>query len=104
MEKAKNFIGLAARAGRVAVGSQAVEQAIRSTNAQLVIIDSLSSTNSQKKYMDMCRYYRVSWYLMENPCQLAGKPGRMCLAILDKGLAIQVEKEILREQNSGGRG
>ena len=104
MEKAKSFIGLAARAGRIAVGAQAVETAVRGGNACLVILDSLSSDNSQKKYMDMCRHYQVSCYLMEDPCQVAGKPGRMCIAVCDAGLAEQIEKELLREQNSGGRG
>ncbi len=104
MEKAKQYIGLAAKARRAVVGAQAVESAVHARKAKLLIVDSNCSQNTQKKYADMCETYQVPWYLMENPCLMAGKPGRMCVAICDTGLAEQIEKEILREQISGGKG
>ena len=104
MDKAKQYIGLAAKARRAVVGAQAVESSIKAGKAQLVIVDSNSSQNTQKKYADMCKTYRVNWCLMDNPCLMAGKPGRMCVAICDASLAEQIQKEILREHNSGGKG
>ena len=105
MEKINNYIGLAARARRIAVGAQAVETAVRNGSARIVFVDKSSSENSQKKYMDMCRHYRISCYVTVDPCFAAGKPGRKCLAICDAGFAQQIEKNIMSSTHvSGGRG
>ena len=106
MEKAKQYIGLAARAGRVVAGAQAVEMAVRNHKAYLVILDCSSSANTKKKWEDLCRSNGIKLCHMQDPCRMAGKPGRMCIAVSDAGLAKQIEKQmqIQTEQDSGGRG
>jgi ribosomal protein L7Ae-like RNA K-turn-binding protein len=101
MKKVEAYIGMAARAGRMSVGAQAVEHAVRSGAARLVIVDSDSSPNSQKKYMDMCRHHRTPCVLMEAPGRAAGKPDRMCLAVHDAKLAKQIEILVQQEQIRG---
>jgi ribosomal protein L7Ae-like RNA K-turn-binding protein len=102
MEKAKQYIGFAAKAGRVACGAQAVESALRSHKAKLVVVDSAGSPNAKKKYMELCQIYGVPYYVMDDPCSMAGRYGRICLAVCDDKLAETIENEMLRE-SSGGR-
>ncbi len=102
--RAHNLIGLAARGRRLVVGALAVEKAVKGGRAKLVIVDCESAMNTQKQYTDLCRYYKVPMALLQAPCQAAGKPGRMCLAILDQGLAEQIEKALYGDPTTGGKG
>ena len=99
--KAYNLIGLCARARRLVVGAQAVEQAIRSHTAFLVIVDLCSADNTKKQYNDLCAHHGVRIRYLQEPCQAAGKPGRMAMAILDRGFAEAIEKEFNRGTNRG---
>ena len=99
--KAYNLIGLCARARRLVVGAQAVEQAIRNQKAHLVIIDQHCAKNTQKQYNDLCTRYSVRIVYLPQPCQAAGKPGRMAMAIIDPGFAEAIENELNRESNRG---
>lgn len=102
--KAHNLIGLAARGRRLVLGALAVEKAVKGGQAKLVVVDCESSMNTQKQYTDLCRYHKVPMVLLQAPCQAAGKPGRMCLAVLDKGLAEQIEIALHGDQTTGGKG
>ena len=88
-DRAKNLIGLAQKAGRVASGEFACEKAIRSGQAQLVIIAEDASANTKKKFTDKAAYYEVPALFFESRASLGaiiGKGERACLAILDAGL------------------
>jgi ribosomal protein L7Ae-like RNA K-turn-binding protein len=104
MDKARGYIGLCARANRIAVGAHGVEAAIRGKTARLVVLDETAAENTKKKYTQMCRHYAVPMASMADPCGAAGKSGRVCIAILDSNLAKQIENSIQLEQIAGGKG
>ena len=57
------MLGLAMKAGKVSSGEFATEQAVKSGSAYLVILAETASANTQKKFRNMCAYYKV-------PCSL----------------------------------
>jgi ribosomal protein L7Ae-like RNA K-turn-binding protein len=63
--KFHNFIGLARRAGKVVLGSEAIEDAIRSKKALLVIVAADAAKGTAKRLMDKCKSYNV-------PCMVFG--------------------------------
>ena len=87
------MIGIAMRAGKCALGAYAVENAIKSGTACLVIADDTMSNGSYKKYQDMCRYANIELITANAPCRAAGKPDRMCLAITDRNFAENILKK-----------
>ena len=99
--KAYNLIGLCARARRLVIGAQAVEQAVRNHRAHLVIVDVHSADNTKKQYDNLCAYHGVHVRYLQAPCQAAGKPGGMAMAILDQGFAQAIEKEFNCGTNRG---
>lgn len=64
------FLGLAARAGKIVYGTQAVDQAIKRRKAKLVILDNGASHNTKKEIMDACAYYHVNRILLEESGEL----------------------------------
>ncbi|NLI60994.1 MAG: 50S ribosomal protein L7ae [Clostridiales bacterium] len=80
------LIGLAKRAGRLVSGSYAVEKAIKSGKAQLVILSHEASSNTIKKFLDMCKYRGIDIIRFgdrQDLGQSIGKPERIVLAIID---------------------
>lgn len=63
--KGLSMLGLAMKAGKVSSGEFATEQAVKSGSAYLVILAETASANTQKKFRNMCAYYKV-------PCILLG--------------------------------
>ncbi|MFR5869064.1 MAG: L7Ae/L30e/S12e/Gadd45 family ribosomal protein [Acutalibacteraceae bacterium] len=57
----KTMIGFAARAGQCALGATAVEAAIRSKKAKLVLLDKESTENTKKNYQNLCRHYKIPY-------------------------------------------
>lgn len=87
------MIGIAMRAGKCVLGAYAVENAIRSGAACLVIADETISQGSFKKYQDMCRHANIELITANAPCRAAGKADRMCLAITDRRIAENILKK-----------
>ncbi|MFR4250452.1 MAG: L7Ae/L30e/S12e/Gadd45 family ribosomal protein [Christensenellales bacterium] len=88
----KTMIGFAARAGQCALGATAVEAAIRSKKAKLVLLDKESTENTKKNYQNLCRHYKIPYVECTDPGSAAGKPGRLSLAILRQDFAEQILK------------
>ncbi|MCL6632015.1 MAG: ribosomal L7Ae/L30e/S12e/Gadd45 family protein [Alicyclobacillus herbarius] len=57
--RALSWLGLALRAGRIRVGSEAVFSAIRSGQAKLVVLAGDAGSNLAKKVADKCAFYQV---------------------------------------------
>ena len=91
-EKILRFIGLAMRAGKVVSGFDAVVSAVRSGNAELLIISQDISANTLNKLMDKIAECdaSVEAYGFSRAGDLGdaiGRPDRAVLAITDKGFA-----------------
>ncbi len=89
-KKAISAIGLSMKAGKLASGGFAVEQAVREEKAALVIIAEDCSGNTGKKFRNMCKWHKteiVSFLSKEELGRAVGKDYRSCAAVLDEGLA-----------------
>ncbi len=54
-----NFLGLARRSGNLILGGNLNENVVKRRNLKLLIIASDASSNTEKKFTDMCTYSSV---------------------------------------------
>ncbi|GIQ68600.1 hypothetical protein XYCOK13_14240 [Xylanibacillus composti] len=90
-------VGLAMRAGALALGEEGVMKAVRSGKAKLVLLASDASANTAKKAEDKCRYYEVPIVRSFSREQLGagtGKGERVLLAVTDDGLAGLIRRHL----------
>jgi ribosomal protein L7Ae-like RNA K-turn-binding protein len=96
-KKICNLLGLATKAGNVVSGEFSTEKAVKEHKAALVIVADDASDNTKKMFTNMCTYYKVSIYFFGDKNDLGhaiGKEFRASLAVLDKGLADAIEKQL----------
>lgn len=89
-DKILSYLGIAKKGGHVKSGAFMTEEAIKSNMAHLVIIADDASSNTRKKFEDMCRNYEVPCRIYADSDRLGHSMGnefRMCLAITDEGLS-----------------
>ena len=89
-QRVYGMIGLAARAGKLASGSDAVIVAIRSGNVELLIITKDISRNSLEKILKNTGSKEITCYSFGTSEELGyalGKPDRTVAAITDKSFA-----------------
>ena len=101
-DKVLSLIGLAMKAGRCTSGEMMTESETKSGRARLVIIASDASENTKKKFRDMCEFYKVPICFYGDKDTLGhamGKEFRASLAILDKGFADGIRKELKNRED-----
>lgn len=90
-------LGLAQKAGRIASGEFAVEKAVKSHLAYLVIVASDASDNTKKKMRNMTTFYETPLYYYASKEELGrciGKEYRSMAAVLDRGFAESIKKQL----------
>lgn len=95
--KALSMLGIATKAGKVVTGEFSTEKAVKEGRACLVIVAGDASDNTKKKFQNMCNYYHVTIKMFSDKNELGracGKEFRASLAVIDEGLAGEVEKRI----------
>ncbi len=100
--KALSMLSIAAKAGKVVSGGFMTEKAIAEGSARFVIIAEDASANTQKKFTNKCKYYRVPYAIFSNSDKLGkfvGKQDRTTIAVTDEGLANQISSRILCSEN-----
>jgi ribosomal protein L7Ae-like RNA K-turn-binding protein len=107
-KKAFNLIGIATKSGNTASGEFSTEKAVKEHKAALVIVAEDASDNTKKKFTNMCTYYEVPIFFFGEKDDLGhamGKEFRASLAVLDKGLANAIEKELkmIQDRNGGSK-
>jgi len=83
-----SLLGLAQKAGKIASGEVAVEYAVRSGKARLVLVAADASDNTKKSYRDLSAYYGVACYeglSKDEFGHATGKPPRAAIAVTDAG-------------------
>ena len=90
MRKALSMLGICARAGKLAYGEPATVAAVRSRKAYAVVLDATVGPNTRKSVTNACNTHSVQLFNVEGLGEAIGKPGRMAIAILDRGLARRV--------------
>jgi ribosomal protein L7Ae-like RNA K-turn-binding protein len=96
-KKAFNLLGIATKSGNIASGEFSTEKAVKEHKAALVIVAEDASDNTKKMFTNMCTYYKVPIFFFGEKNDLGhamGKEFRASLAVLDRGLANAIEKEL----------
>lgn len=104
MQKVFGLIGLAKRAGRLALGEDAVKDSIRFGKSRLVIIAEDASDNTRKSITDSCKYYNVKYYITATKDTLGhavGNSFNAAVSVLDDGFAKNIEKYLQANLNGG---
>ena len=78
-----SMLGIAMRAGALALGESGADKAIVAGEAGLVLVDAGASDNTRKRFADSCAYYGAPMLLTaKGRLGIAiGKPGRMSAAV-----------------------
>lgn len=87
------MLGLAARAGRLNVGSDAVLASIRAGKARLVLLATDAGSNSEKKFRDKCAFYHIPLAQVFDRDQMGRACGRshsVAVAVTDPGFAVKI--------------
>ena len=87
------MLGLAMKAGKVSSGEFATEQAVKSGSAYLVILAETASANTQKKFRNMCAYYKVamhSFWGQRAAGRAIGREYRSSLAVCEAHFAEKI--------------
>lgn len=95
--KVLSLLSLAARGRNLVSGEFAVESAVKSGKAFLVVIGTDVSENTDKMFSNMCEFYEVPLFRFETKETLGravGKELRASLAVTDEGLANAVIKQL----------
>ena len=99
------MISLARRAGKIAAGGLAAEQAVKARKASLVIIATDASERSKKDYRAMCEYRHIPYLecgSMEELGHNVGDGFHAVLAVTDRGFAEQIRKLSENENHAEG--
>lgn len=89
-DKILSLLGLAKKGGKVASGEFAVENAVKSGKAHLVIVALDASDNTKKLFTDKCSFYNVPIEYYSDKESLGHALGfqmRTSVAVLDSGFA-----------------
>ena len=96
-DKVLSLLGLAMKAGKVASGETAAENAVKSGKAYLVIVANDASDNTRKHFYDMCVFRDIPFIQYsdkENLGRAIGKDLRSNLAVTDSGFADAIIKQV----------
>ena len=88
-ERFYSTLGIARRAGQLAMGVESSLKAMEHSETAFLLIDEGASDNTKKLLQDACRRYSIPYYetLRDRLGQCAGKPGRVCAAVHKGSLA-----------------
>ena len=89
MSAVSGLLGLACRAGQIALGADIALQEIRSGKTALLLLDEGASEGTRKKLLDACAFRSVPVYTLPEGeiSRACGKDGRMAVAVRKGKLA-----------------
>ena len=90
-------MGFAQRAGKVLAGDYAVEKAIKTGRAKLVLLDASASENTGARYEGLCQRAELPLVRVEDMGAAIGRYGRKIAAVTDEGFA-----RMIWENSHGG--
>ena len=97
IKKVFSLIGIATKSNNIMSGEFQTEKAVKEHIAALVIVAEDASDNTKKMFTNMCTYHKVPIYFCGSKNELGhcmGKEFRASLAVLNKGLADEIEKQL----------
>jgi len=102
MDRRISFVlSLCMKAGMLRTGGFASEKALRSKEAQLILLAADASDNTKKKFINKAHYYQIPVYVygcIEDLSHSTGVVNRAVFAVTDCGFAVNIVKN-LRDAN-----
>ena len=98
MQNILNLLGLARKAGKLALGYTATTLAIKKGLVPLVLMASDTAPNTREKMERLCHKYRVDIYYLVDHGELGralGKSTQNVVGVMSKELASAFKKQIL---------
>ncbi len=96
MSNVLGILGLARRAGAIAIGTNSVLEAVRKGKAKLVLLAGDASDNTKKQLYDKASFYKIPIetlpYGMLKLGHAIGKDHTVAIAILEEGFVISYTK------------
>lgn len=95
--KISSLFSLSAKAGMLVSGEETVEKSLKSGVAQLVIVASDASDNTQKKFVNKCFFYQKPIRVFGERTEMSkcvGKRNRTVYAVVDDGFAKRLQSLI----------
>lgn len=95
MNKFLSLLGLCKRAGKLAAGEVAAEQAVRKKQAYLLILAEDASKNTKKKFTNSAAYYELPLAEIGEKNELGraiGADTRSIIAITEEGFAKKLKQ------------
>lgn len=92
-KKILSLLSLATKAGQTRAGAFLTEKAVREGSAMVVILAGDASSNTEKKFRQMCHFYHVPLYTCSDKEELGhhmGKELRSVAAVTDEGFAKKI--------------
>ncbi len=105
-DKVLSLVGLARKAGQVVVGQHAVENAVKTRQARLVILSRDAALNTRKRFIDLARNHNAMLRIYGEKADLGhwmGRESAAVLAILQDGFARAIAAEIARAEGAANR-
>ncbi|MDP2891865.1 MAG: ribosomal L7Ae/L30e/S12e/Gadd45 family protein [Bacillota bacterium] len=94
LEKVKGYVGIASRQGKAVGGEYACRTALLKGEADLLIFSSMMSEGTRRRLEAICDTAGTPRIILPpeaDPGDWAGKPGRLCVAIIkNEGLAGEI--------------
>ena len=95
MHKFLSLLGLSKRAGKLAAGEVAAEQAVRGKQAYLLILSEDASKNTKKKFRNSAAYYELPLAEIGTKEELGraiGTDMRSIIAVTEEGFAKKLKQ------------
>ena len=97
-----NAIGLCQRAGKAKSGAFAVENAIRSGKAKLVLLEEGASEATKTHYEHLCAAHGVPLVLVETVGSAIGKDAHIVMAVTDPSFRDLIERAMRNTDEKRG--
>ena len=97
-----NAIGLCQRAGKAKSGAFAVENAIRSGKAKLVLLEEGASEATKTHYEHLCAAHGVPLVLVETVGSAIGKDAHIVMAVTDPSFRDMIERAMRNTDEKRG--
>ena len=92
------MLGLCARAGTLAYGVDAAQDAVRKGRASVVVMDAGAGPNTRKLLTNACASHGARLFEAADVGRSTGKDSRMAVAVLDARMAARVA-ELFDQEN-----
>ena len=92
------MLGLCARAGKLAYGADAAEDAVRKGRASVVVMDKAAGPNTRKALTNACKSHGARLFEAADVGRATGRDSRMAVAVLDARMAARVA-ELFDQEN-----